>query len=154
MQFLSKEKLEEALDLLEVFAVDDDSLPTAVYDFFQVYREVRRLEGAPSSEVKLKSHQLLKTCDDIETVIVAHRAKQEKQQGNPIHIIPESKVVPMQCFLAETLSQVSLLKLQVRALQSGKHLRSTASQILNLSKLEDLTDSGIAARENICRWLM
>jgi nuclear pore complex protein Nup98-Nup96 len=154
MIFMNKEKLDESLKLLEVFAVDKNSLAYAVYTFFQVYQSILTLEGASSTEIEGTMPALLEACDSIEQVFVAYKSGEDRQQGKAIRFVPA--LVPLSSFLAEALSQLSLFKLQMKALQAGISISSTASQILNLStpEREEFKENSMSARENICRWLM
>eukprot|EP00980_Cylindrotheca_fusiformis_P027840 scaffold22560_cov135-Cylindrotheca_fusiformis.AAC.51 len=154
MLFMSKENLAESLKLLEVFAVDETSLACAVYDFFQLYGSIMSLEGAPQADIDGAMPALLESCESIEHVFATYKGEQERVQGPDLCFPPT--VVPISSFLAEGLSQISLFKLQLKALQSGISISSTASQILNLSEplRHEVKEAGLAARENICRWLM
>ena len=154
MLFMNKDKLAGARRILEVFSVDEGTLVFAVFNFFQIYENILLLEGASRAEIDSALPDLLETCESVEKVFAAYRSGEEKLQGPALRMIPDTNMVPMASFLAEGLSQVSLFKLQLRALQSGISLSSTASQILNLTQPVDLKESGIAARENICRWFM
>jgi nuclear pore complex protein Nup98-Nup96 len=154
MLFMNKENLDESLKLLEVFAVDESSLACAVYNFFQLYRSILSLEGATRAEIDASMPTLMESCKSIEQVFVTYKGEEERVQGPALRFAPT--VVPISSFLAEGLSQISLFKLQLKALQSGISISSTASQILNLSQPlpHEFKETGLSARENICRWLM
>jgi hypothetical protein len=154
MLFMNKEKLAEAHRLLEVFSVDESSLAYAVFNFFQVYQNILLLEGASHAEIDAAMPALFETCENVEQVFAAYRSGEDKLQGPALRLVPDTNLVPMASFLAEGLSQISLFKLQLKALQAGISISSTASQILNLCQPKDFKESGISARENICRWLM
>jgi hypothetical protein len=96
----------------------------------------------------------MESCKSIEQVFVTYKGEEERVQGPALRFAPT--VVPISSFLAEGLSQISLFKLQLKALQSGISISSTASQILNLSQPlpHEFKETGLSARENICRWLM
>jgi hypothetical protein len=154
MLFMNKDRLEQSRPLLEVFSVNDSSLATAMFDFFQVYENILALERSGRAEIDTAVPLLLEACEDVGQVFAAYRSGEERLQGPALRLIPDTKLVPMASFLAEGLSQISLFKLQLRALQAGISISSTASQILNLSQPKDFNESGISARENIVRWLM
>lgn len=154
MLFMNRDNLDESLKVLEVFAVDESSLACAVFDFFQLHRSILNLEGAPRSEIDAAMPTLIDSCNRIEDVFVTYKGQAETIEGPALRFAPT--VVPISSFLAESLSQVSLFKLQLKALQSGISLSSTASQILNLARPlpHEFKENDLSARENICRWLM
>ena len=154
MLFMNKEKLAEAHRLLEVFSGDKSSLASAVFSFFQVYQNILLLEGASRTEIEVAMPALFETCEEVEQVFAAYRLGEEKLQGPPLRLVPHTTSVPMASFLAEALSQISLFKCQLKGLEAGISISNTASQILNLSQPKEFRESGISARENICRWLM
>ena len=154
MFFMNKADLASARHLLDAFSVDSSSLAGAVFDFFQIHEDIARLEHAAQPEIDVAVPTLLERCEQVEHTLASYRSGEAKLQGPTLRIIPEKKTVPMACFLAEGLSQISLFKLQLRALQSQMSISSTATQILNLAQPNEMIDSGISARENILRWLM
>lgn len=157
MLFMDKETLSHARDLLSVFALEEKSLANAIFEFFIVYEDVLKLEKENASKeiIDQAVPELLESCAAIEEIFASHQSGEAKLKGPTLRMVSSSKTVPMTCFLAEALSQTSLLKLQLRALKSGMKKATTATQVFNLSSSIDLEqDSGIAARENILRWLM
>lgn len=152
--FMNKSDLAEARMVLDAFSVDSESLAGAVFDFFQIYEAIALLEKATQEEVDSSVPLLLERCDQVEQVFASYRFGEAKLQGPTLRIIPDAKMVPMACFLAEVLSQISLFKFQLQALRSHLGLSSTATQILNLAQGGEMTDFGISARENVLRWLL
>lgn len=154
MFFMNKGMLAEARIVLDAFSVDSDSLAGAVFDFFYIYEDILRLEQAAQAEIDSEVPPMLERCEQVERTFAAYKSGEAKLQGPTLRIIPGTRTVPMACFLAEGLSQISLFKLQLQALKSQLSLSSTATQILNLAHPSDMMDIGISARENILRWLM
>jgi hypothetical protein len=154
MLFMNKEKLQNACKLLEPFSSDDTTLVSAVFDFFQVYENIRSLEGASPVAINAAMPELWETCEKVEQIFAAYRLGEERLKGPALRLVPDDKLVPISSFLAEGLSQISLFKLQLKALQAGISISSTASQILNLAQPKEFNGGGISARESICRWLM
>ncbi len=148
--FLSGEKLTDMLQLLKALASSEDaSLARAVFDFFEIHRTIEALDGKPREEIEAQIPALLEACDEVEKVFIT----QQSDEGGS-EFFPDSVVVPVSSFLAEGLSQVSLFRLQVLALQSDMSVSSTASQMLKLATNKDVVSRNFADRENICRWLM
>jgi nuclear pore complex protein Nup98-Nup96 len=154
MFFMDKETLAEARIVLDAFSVDSGSLAGAVFDFFYIYEDILRLAKAAQKVIDSTVPSLLERCEQVEHTFASYQSGEAKLQGPTLRIVPGTRTVPMACFLAEGLSQISLFKLQLRALKSQLSLSSTATQILNLAQPSDMMDSGISARENILRWLM
>lgn len=152
--FMNQSDLTKARMVLDAFSVDSESLAGAVLDFFQIYEAIALLGKATQEEVDTAVPLLLERCDQVEQVFASYRFGEAKLQGPALRIIPEAKIVPMACFLAEVLSQLSLFKFQLRALQSRLGLSSTATQILNLAQAGDVMDLGMSARDNVLRWLL
>ncbi len=154
MFFMNKDDLGEARMVLDAFSVDSNSLAGAVVDFFHLYEDILLLEEATSADVDAAISPMLDRCEQVEQVFASYRSGQAKLRGPTLRIFPAAKTVPMASFLAEGLSQISLFKLQLRALQLHLSLSSTATQLLNLSQPNGMMDSGLSARENILRWLL
>ena len=152
--FLSKSKLKETLALVDVFASAENNLVSAVVDFFQVYQNIHMLEGASRSERDAAIPALMEACSTVEQILKAYRTGDEKRQGPALGIVPDSKRVPMESFLAEGLAQISLFKLQLKALEAGIPISSIASQIMKLTTPDDFSSHGITSRDNMLRWLM
>jgi Nuclear protein 96/Nucleoporin autopeptidase len=147
--FLSGEKLADVLHLLKVFATSENvPLASAVLDFFEIHRRIQMMSEQPREEIEAAIPAFLEVCDEVEQVFVS------QQRDDDAKFVSDSFVVPMASFLAEGLSQISLFRLQVLALQSGKSVSSTASQIFMLAANDDLGTRDFSDRENICRWLM
>ena len=152
--FMNKEKTSEALTLLQSFAVDESSLAFAMSSFFQVHTSISQLRNQRKDEIEKALPNLLSACKNIEEVFSSYLTSEETLQGPTLRMVQGTTTVPMACFLAEGLSQISLFKLQLRALQEGISLSNTASQILNLSLAKDISVGGLSSREDVCRWLM
>jgi hypothetical protein len=154
MLFMSKDKVKEALDLVEVFSATESSLASAVFDFFQIYQNILLLEGASRTKIDAAVPALFETCDIVEQIFASYRLGEEKLHGPALRIIPPTKLVPMTSFLAEGLAQISLFKLQLKALEAGVSISNIASQLLNITSSSDFKDSGMSSRDNMLRWLM
>ena len=152
--FLNKTKLKETLGLVEVFASAENNLVSAVVDFFHVYQTIHVLEGASRSERDAAIPALMETCNTVEQILKSYRSGNESLQGPALGIVPDTKRVPMESFLAEGLAQISLFKLQLKALQAGIPIASIASQIMKLTTPDDFSGHGITSRDNMLRWLM
>lgn len=152
--FLNGEKLSDMMELLKALVSSEDvPLASAVLDLFQIYRTIQSLDGGSREEIDASIPALLDACDEVEETFV--RQQRQSYDADVIEFFPDSIVVPMASFLAEGLSQISLFRLQVLALQSDVSVGSTASQMLKLATNEDIiSKSSFADRENICRWLM
>jgi hypothetical protein len=90
----------------------------------------------------------------VEKTLVSYHAGEMKLQGPSLRLIPGTKAIPMAFFLAESLSQISLFKMRLRAIMSGACLSNTPSQFLDLALPEDMLPGGISERENFLRWLL
>jgi nuclear pore complex protein Nup98-Nup96 len=155
MLFMSKSKVQESLQLLEVFSAEEGSLTSALFDLFQVYQNILQLEGAGRAEIEAAIPLLFETCDSVEEIFAAYRSGEEKLRGPALRIIPDTKVVALSSFLAEALAQISLFKLQIKALEAGVSTSNIASHLMNLTSSNDFKDSaGMSSRDNMLRWLM
>jgi nuclear pore complex protein Nup98-Nup96 len=150
--FLSKAKVKEALTLVEIFACEENTLSTAVFDFFQVYQNILMLDGSSREEIEAAMPALVETCNSVEQILSAHRTGEEKLQGPTLGIIPATKRVPMEFFLAESLAQISLFRLQLKALESGFPISNISSQIFKQTTWDHFGGQGIATRDNLMRW--
>lgn len=154
MLFMNMEELEQALKLLEVFAVEDNSLAFAVYNFFQLHQSISALDGASRGDIESAIPSLSEACRSIEQVLISYKSEGKTTRESSLCLTPV--VVPLASFLAEAISQISLFKLQLTALQSEIQISSSVSQILNLAqpKYHEVNELGISDRENIYKWLL
>lgn len=154
MFFMNMEELAKALKLLEVFAREEDSLAFAVYNFFQLSQSISALDGASQAEIESTVPSLSETCNRIEQVLESYQPDSTTTQRSSLRFSPD--VVPLASFLAEAMSQLSLFKLQLKALQSEIQISSSVSQILSLAQPQrhEINQLGISDRENICKWLL
>lgn len=154
MLFMNMEDLEQALKLLEVIAVEPDSLAFAVYNFFQLYESISELDGASRAEIESALPSLSKACRSVEKVLVSYKSEGATTRRSSLCFAPV--VVPFVSFLEEAMSQISLFKMQLTALQSEIRISSSVSQILNLTqpKHHEVNELGISDHESICKLLL
>ncbi|CAJ1941899.1 unnamed protein product [Cylindrotheca closterium] len=154
MLFMNMEKLEQALKLLEVFAVEGDSLALALCNLFQLYQSISELDGASRAEIECAIPSLSEACSSIEQVLVTYKLEGTARREAFVCFAPV--VVPFVSFLAEAMSQISLFKIKLTALQSEIQISGSVSQILNLAqpKHQEVNRLGISDRESICKWLL
>jgi hypothetical protein len=156
MFVMDTDTLQKALDdIIKPFSPGENSLASAVCDFFELYQSIRYLEGGSKHDIEKALPSLYETCDNIEKVFVMYKSREAKLQGNSaLQIIPSFKLVPLASFLAEGLAQVCLFRLQIRALENGLSIANASSQLLTLSMEQSREKFGIASENKWLRWLM
>lgn len=155
MFVMDKDNLQKALQIIETFAPAENSLASAVCDFFEVYQSIRYLEGRSKDDIQKALPSLHETCDNIERIFSMYRSRNAGLQGtDALEIIPSSKLVPLASFLAEGLAQVCLFRLQIRALENGSSISKASSQLLTLTMTQSGEKFGVAAENEWLRWLM
>lgn len=154
MFFMNTEELAKALKLLEVLSGGKDSLAFAVYNFFHLHQSISALDGASRAEIESSLPSLSETTKCIEQVLVSYEPEGTTTRVSSLRFAPA--VVPFTSFLAEAMSQLSLFKVQLKALESEIQISSSVSQILNLAQpnQHEIIQLGISDRENICKWLL
>ncbi len=154
MLFLNKRALAEARTVLDAFSGNEDSLTSAVNDMFSVYEEILRLERLSCGEIDEMAPLLLERCERVEKTLVWCHDGAMKLHAQSLRLIPATKTVPVECFLAESLSQISLFKLRLRAMLSHRRPVNSQSLFLDTAHSEDMRSGGISERENFLRWLL
>ena len=136
MLLMNVVEVRKSLALLHVFSWDDESLAATVLDFFQLSDDILALSqienGAKEREEDIASLSAIAT--SIKERLLVHRACTESiKETCGLRVIPSYRVVPMAAFLAEALSGISFLQLQLKALGAGssiwgeEYLRGTIS---------------------------
>jgi len=156
MLFLSKDAIIEARMVLKAFSgSNDDSLSTGVEEIFDIYEELLRLERFSREDIEEITPSLIARCETVEKTLASYNVGKKQLQGASLGLVPGTKTVPMPCFLAESLSQISLFKLRLRALLSRTAVRNGApSQLLDFTRSDDVVGGGISERENFLRGLL
>merc|ERR1712232_331618 len=142
------EKLAKALKLLEVFSGEENCLAFAVYNLFQLCQSISALEGASRAEIESAIPSLSGTCDCIEQVLVSYTFEPEGTTTRVSSLRFAPAAIPFKYFLAEAMSQLSLFKIQLKALHSEIQISSSVSQILNLAQpaRHEINQLGISDR--------
>ena len=148
--FISKDKLPATLKLIDAFSSEEDNLISIVNDLAELARAVIDLDGASSDQVAAAAPALLETCSNIENFLSCCRsAEQSLSASEGLDMVPETYLVPMGSFLAEALSFVANLRLQILARNAGMPRESLTSQMLKLAR-SGSTNLG----EEATRWLL
>ena len=154
MLFLNKRALAEARMVLDAFSGNEHSLTSAVNDMFSIYEEILRLERLSCGDIDEMAPSLLERCERVEKTLVSCHEGAMKLHAQSLRLIPATKTVPVACFLAESLSQISLFKLRLRTMLSRRRPVYSQSLFLDTAHPEDMLTGDISERENFLRWLL
>ena len=160
--FRNAEETTKSLDLLESFAFDDDTLIASVLSFFRLYEGVISISLASAAEKHLVG-PLTSEAIELKNKFIRHQV-----QAN---ICPRSHqkffgaFIPIKSFLAEVLSSLHFLMLQLAALQAGESIwdeemdvdkssvpLKLTSQLISVTKKVEF--EGITARDQLFRGLV
>jgi nuclear pore complex protein Nup98-Nup96 len=148
--FISKDKLPSTLKLIDAFSSEEDNLISIVNDLAELARAVIDLDGASPDQVAAAAPALLDTCSNIENFLSCCRSTEHSlSMSDGLDMVPETYLVPMGSFLAEALSFVANLRLQILARSAGMPRESLTSQMLKLAR-SGSTNLG----EEATRWLL
>ncbi len=111
----------ESLEVLKALSPAEESLTATVVEFFELSFAIRDIDMQPLADRLSYLARLQAQADSIEKSFARHMAAIANTADR---IAPRmARVdVPMTCFLAESLSGISFLKLQLRALESGSSI--------------------------------
>jgi nuclear pore complex protein Nup98-Nup96 len=111
----------DSLNLIKTLLPSPHSLASSVVDFFDLSRAIRDISMRPLSEQSTRLSQLIAKAEEVEGSLLKYKLKLDNLvRPATSRISPVD--VPMSCFLIESLSGISFLKLQLRALQSGSSI--------------------------------
>jgi nuclear pore complex protein Nup98-Nup96 len=143
MLFMNKADVRHSLELVAAFSWDDDSLVATVVDFFQLAEDIMAV-SRPEFDQERKGEEIAALSDmaeGVKTRLRAHRSYNDEIQdaSSSLRVVPSYRVVPTPVFLAEALSGVSFLQLQLSALAAGgtiwddAYLRGVSSRPLKVA---------------------
>lgn len=111
----------ESLEILKALSPPDESLTATVVQFFELSFAIKDIEMQPLADRLSYIARLHAQADAIERSFVRHKAAIANTANRTAPRMARVEV-PMSCFLAESLSGISFLKLQLRALESGSSI--------------------------------
>jgi len=116
--FRSHEEVSKCLEFLRPFSITADTLSATIVQLYDLSQEIEEVSDQLTlgSETNIKS--LSTRANLIEKNLIRFKSSLENVSHPSINETGEV-FVPMQCFLADNLSGISYLKLQISALESG-----------------------------------
>ena len=159
--FRNAEETTKSLDLLEWFAFGDDTLIASVLSFFRLYESVVSI--SISSTDKHLVGPLICEAFELKTKFTRHQVQTNIcPRGHQIFF---GAFIPIKSFLAEILSSLHFLMLQLAALQAGESIwdegmdddkssipLKLTSQLISVTKAVEF--EGITARDQLFRGLV
>lgn len=124
--FQNAKEATESLNMLKALLPMDESLTATIIQFFDLSFAIREVAAQPVQERFAHIQELQAVADSTEASLARHKAALENLACPSV---PRSAriEVPMACFLAESLSGLSFLKLQLRTLESGSSIWDESS---------------------------
>jgi len=118
----SQDSIQRSLALLEAFAEDLSPLSRSILNLFSISRDIYAIcNTSDNREESLQQiPELREILDDIESALVASRSVFEKNKGtSSLNFIPRFDIIPVSAMLSEALEHVLLLRVQLKAFESG-----------------------------------
>ena len=120
--FMSTADIQTSMDLLEMFAMESDSLAGTILDFFHLSEDILALSQTENTMIQTDDiASLMKMAASIEDRLFSYRANTD---GGTVgsKIIPSFRGVSRAAFLTEALAGLSFLQLQLKALEVGSSI--------------------------------
>ena len=111
----------ESLQMLKALSHENESLAATAVQFFELSFAIKDIEMQPIADRSSFIAKLQAQADSIEISFTRHKAA-IANMAKPTTSRMARVEVPMACFLAESLSGISFLKLQLQALESGSSI--------------------------------
>ncbi len=115
--FMSTGDIEASMKLLQACDSCGSPLAEALNYFFDLSNEVRWISQASREVIVEQLPFLIETAREIEATLVSYQAKSKTLSPSSLSVYPDYRMVPMESFLAEAITGLSQLKLQLRALE-------------------------------------
>jgi Nuclear protein 96/Nucleoporin autopeptidase len=112
---------QDSLNLMKTLLPSRHSLASSVVDFFDLSQAIKEISMRPLSEQSSRISQLIVKADEVEADLYQYKLKLDNLVRPSVSRIAPVEV-PMSCFLVESLSGITFLKLQLRALESGSSI--------------------------------
>jgi len=116
--FRSPKEMSECLEFLRPFSVTADTLSATIVQLYDLSQEIEELSDQPTVDHETIVKSLKSRANSIEGNLLRYKSTLENLPRPTTNGTGEV-IVPMSCFLAESLSGISYLKLQICVLESG-----------------------------------
>jgi len=124
MLFRSGREAAKALEFLREFTTDENSLGGVVVQMFELKEDIVDLSVASTTERTAALPELRDRAHELERNLNLAKAKEQgmTRPSVPLYGFRGPVTVPMSSFLAEALSVMNFLNLQIQALEDGKSI--------------------------------
>jgi hypothetical protein len=145
--FMDNSTSSQCLSALDAISGPDDSLSKVVGHLLDINTTINSMGDCTTSQLKAELPALKEACDIIESTLTKVKSHLRSSKDDQLSLFSGIYTVDIKYFVSEAMRYVTLFRLQLLALENGKSIHGSLSELLLLR--DNLKKEGAASVSNM-----